>query len=190
MQHRRRMLFAFAALILFGFDTAAQRRAPTRRASTPGATARLVPNRVALSNGNSFDLNLPEGFAVSVAADGLKRVRFMAESPDGRVFVTDMYNLADNKRGAVYILDGFDPATKRFAKVTPYLTRLRNPNSVAFHTDARGAHWLYLALTDSLLRYRYEPGDDTPRSKPEVLATFPGLRARTTSTAAGTSRAR
>ena len=168
MQHRRRMRFAFAALLIFSFDTAAQRRTPTRNEA-----ARLVPNRVRLSGGKSFDLNLPEGFALSVAADGMKRVRFMAESPDGRVFVTDMYNLADNKRGAVYILDGFDPATRRFAKVTPYLTRLRNPNSVAFHTDARGLHWLYLALTDSLLRYRYEPGDDKPRSTPELLATFP-----------------
>lgn len=173
MKHRRRVLFAFAALLLFNFQAVAQRRPTTRRASTTGAAARLVPNRVALSNGKSFDLNLPEGFALSVAADGLKRVRFMAESPDGRVFVTDMYNLADNKRGAVYILEGFDPATKKFAKVTPYLTRLRNPNSVAFHTDSHGTHWLYLALTDSLLRYRYEPGDDKPRSTPEVLATFP-----------------
>jgi len=167
------MLFAFAALLLFNFQAAAQRRAQTRRPSTTNAAARLVPNRVRLSDGKSFDLNLPEGFALSVAADGLKRVRFMAESPDGRVFVTDMYNLTDNKRGAVYILEGFDPASKRFAKVTPYLTRLRNPNSVAFHTDSRGTHWLYLALTDSLLRYRYEPGDDKPRSTPELLATFP-----------------
>jgi len=167
------MLFAFAALLLFNFDTPAQRRAPARKPPAASAAGRLVPNRVRLPGGKSFDLNLPEGFAQSVAADGLKRVRFMAESPDGRVFVTDMYNLTDNKRGAVYILEGFDPAAKRFAKVTPYLTRLRNPNSVAFHTDARGQHWLYLALTDSLLRYRYEPGDDRPRSTPELLATFP-----------------
>jgi glucose/arabinose dehydrogenase len=173
MQHRRRMLSAFAALLLFNSDSAAQRRAPTRRASESNTAARLVPNRVSLSNGKSFTLNLPEGFALSVAADGLKRVRFMAESPDGRVFVTDMYNLTDNSRGAVYILEGFDPATGRFAKVTPYLTRLRNPNSVAFHTDARGANWLYLAMTDKLVRFRYEPGDDAPRTPPETLATFP-----------------
>ena len=97
---------------------------------------KLIPRRVSLSGGRSFSLNLPEGFDVSVAAEGLRRVRFMSKSPDGRVFVTDMYNLSDNKRGAVYILDGFDAASKSFKKVTPYLTRLRNPNSVAFHTDA------------------------------------------------------
>jgi glucose/arabinose dehydrogenase len=169
------MPLAFAALLLFNAAAAtAQRRVPTRRPSRPNADAlRLVPNRVSLSGGKSFDLNLPEGFAISVAAEGLKRVRFMAESPDGRVFVTDMHDLTDNTKGAVYILEGFDPASKRFAKVTPYLTRLRNPNSVAFHRDARGVDWLYLALTDRLLRYRYEPGDDSPRTPPEVLATFP-----------------
>src|SRR5688572_31634949 len=112
--------------------------------------------RITLGNGKSFDLNLPEGFGISVAAQGLKRVRFMARSPDDRIFVTDMYNLTDNKRGTVYILDDFDPQSKQFKKVTKYLTDLRNPNNVAFYTDQDGTNWFYLALTDRLVRYRYE----------------------------------
>jgi glucose/arabinose dehydrogenase len=97
----------------------------------------------------------------------------MARSPDGRIFVTDMHDITDNSKGAVYVLDQFDPTTRTFRKVTPYMTNLRNPNSVAFYTDPRGAHWLYLALTDRLLRYSYEPGSEAPTSEPEVLATFP-----------------
>ena len=134
---------------------------------------KLIPQRISLANGKSFNLNVPEGFSINVAAQGLKRVRFMARSPDNRIFVTDMYNLADNSRGVVYILDGFDPATKSFAKVTSYLKALRNPNSIAFHKDEQGVDWLYLALTDRLLRYKYVSGEETPSSKPEVLATFP-----------------
>lgn len=134
---------------------------------------KLVPQRITLANGKSFDLNAPEGFAISVAAQGLKRVRFMAKSPDNRIFVTDMYNLTDNSKGVVYILDGFSSATKSFAKVTPYLKALRNPNSIAFYKDARGVDWFYLALTDRLLRYKYIAGEDAPTSKPETLATFP-----------------
>ena len=88
-------------------------------------------------------------------------------------FVTDMYNLADNQRGVVYILDEFDPARKAFKKVTPYLTGLRNPNSIAFYIDQQGVSWFYLALTDRLLRYKYNAGEDKPRGEPEVLATFP-----------------
>jgi sugar lactone lactonase YvrE len=108
-----------------------------------------------------------------VAAQGLRRLRFMAKSPDGRVFVTDMYNLADNTKGTVYILDEFDPISKSFRKVTPYLKTLRNPNSVAFYTDQKGSNWFYLALTDKLLRYKYNRGENTPSGQPEVLATFP-----------------
>ena len=108
-----------------------------------------------------------------MAAQGLKRVRFMAKSPDGRIFVTDMYNLTDNSKGAVYILDHFNPASENFKKVTTYLTGLRNPNSIAFYTDPNGVAWFYLALTDRLLRYKYNLSEDTPTAKPEVLATFP-----------------
>ena len=145
-------------------------------AATPVAFAQeappLVPQNVSIGK-RSFALNLPREFTVTVAAQGLKRVRFMAKSPDGRVFVTDMYNLTDNTRGVVYILDEFDPATKTFKKIIPYLTGLRNPNSVAFHTDRTGTHWFYLALTDRLLRYKFTTGETSPTAEPEVLATFP-----------------
>ncbi len=134
---------------------------------------KLAPQRIALANGKNFSLNLPEGFAISVAAQGLKRVRFMAQAPDYRVFVTDMYNLTDNTKGVVYILDEFNPATETFKKVTTYLQGLRNPNSIAFYRDRNGVDWFYLALTDHLLRYRYIAGEATPSAKPEVLATFP-----------------
>jgi glucose/arabinose dehydrogenase len=143
---------------------------------TGAASARalkLTPRHVSLSGGRSFDLNLPAGLGISVAAQGLRRVRFLAKSPDDRIFVTGMYDLSDNTKGAVYILDPFDAESRSFRNVIPYLTGLRNPNSIAFYTDGAGASWLYLALTDRLLRYRYRAGDNAPAEKPEVLATFP-----------------
>jgi len=36
-----------------------------------------------------------------------------------------MYDRTDNTRGAVYILDGWDPARHTFARAIPYLQRLR-----------------------------------------------------------------
>ena len=137
------------------------------------AAQKLTPHPISLANGKTFALNLPDGYEISVAAQGLKRVRFMALSPDNRLFVTDMYSLADNSRGVVYILDQFDRTTHKFKKVTKYMTGLRNPNSIAFHTDGFGVHWFYLALTDRLVRYRYEVGKDAPPGDPQVLATFP-----------------
>ena len=137
------------------------------------SSTRLTPRRISLSNGKSFTLNLPERFEIAVAAQGLKRLRFMAKSPDNRIFVTDMFNLTDNRKGVVYILEDFDPATKRFQKVTQFMSGLRNPNSVAFYTDRTGTNWFYLALTDRLVRYRYEHGSTKPTGEPQVLATFP-----------------
>lgn len=142
-------------------------------AKTVSPPLRLVPHRISLVNGKSFTLNLPEDFEIAVAAQGLKRVRFMAQSPDNRIFVTDMFNLTDNKKGVVYILDSFDPATKRFKKLTQFMSGLRNPNSVAFYTDSFGENWFYVALTDRLVRYRYETGSIKPTGEPQVLATFP-----------------
>ena len=140
---------------------------------TAFAAPKLTPHRINLANGKSFDLNLPEGFKISVAAQGLKRVRFMARSPDNRIFVTDMFNLTDNRRGVVYILDQFDPATRQFKKIKTYLSGLRNPNSIAFYKDSEGTDWFYLALTDRLVRYRYVAGQDSPYGDPRVLAKFP-----------------
>lgn len=138
------------------------------------AQPRLVPNKVTLKNGKSFNLNLAEGFEIIPAIEGLKRVRFFAKAPDGRIFVTDMYNLTDNKRGTVYILDGWDAAKGTFAKAIPYMTGLRNPNSVQFYRDPDGQDWLYLAETDKLTRRKYTHGETKPTdTSPQTLATFP-----------------
>ncbi len=135
---------------------------------------RLVPNKITLKNGKTFSLNLPAAFEIIPAAEGLKRVRFFARSPDGRIFVTDMYNLTDNRRGAVYILDGWDAETGRSARVIPYMTGLKNPNSVQFYTDRDGQDWFYLAETDKLTRRKFTRGEERPTDpNPQTIATFP-----------------
>src|ERR1700761_6083127 len=108
---------------------------------------KLAAHEIHLQGRKPFSLLLPASFTISPAAEGLKRVRFMARAPDGRIFVTTMHDLSDNSEGAVYILDGFDEKSGRFARVIPYMRNLRNPNSIAFHQDAQGQDWFYLALT-------------------------------------------
>ena len=142
----------------------------------PAASAqvKLVPHKIALKTGRTFNLNLPAEYEIIPAAEGLKRVRFFAKSPDGRIFVTDMYNLTDNRKGAVYILDDWNAETGKFDTITPYLTNLKNPNSAAFYTDANGQDWFYLAETDKLTRRKFTKGETKPSDlKPQTLATFP-----------------
>ncbi len=134
----------------------------------------LTPHPIHLADGRTITLNLPANLTIDVAVQGLRRVRFLTQSPDHRIFATDMYNRADNSRGTIYILDGWSETTHTFARTLPYLTNLRNPNNVAFYIDpATHQSWLYVALTDKLIRYKYAPGDTAPTSAPEVLAHYP-----------------
>jgi glucose/arabinose dehydrogenase len=137
-------------------------------------SAQTKSHTLTYAPGKSITLSLPANFDIDIAASGLRRVRFLAQSPDGRIFATGMYNLADNTRGSVFILDGWNPRTHTFTHITHYLDHLRNPNNLAFWTDsATHQSWLYLPLTDKLVRYKYSAGDNAPTSAPEILARFP-----------------
>jgi glucose/arabinose dehydrogenase len=89
-----------------------------------------------------------------------------------------MYDVGNNYRGSVFILEGWNPRTHTFARVVHYLDHLHNPNNLAFYTepahDGQPAQtWLYLPLTDRLLRYKYNAGDTSPSQPPEVLMHLP-----------------
>src|ERR1700678_3096528 len=139
------------------FVTAAAVFSPAVTAQT---SAKLKPHTLPYAPGKSITLSLPAPFAINIAASGLHRVRFFAQAPDGRIFATGMYNRSDNRQGSVFILDGWNPRTHTFARVIHYLDHLRNPNNLAFYTEpAHNAQpapqtWLYLPLTDKLLRYK------------------------------------
>lgn len=133
----------------------------------------LVEKTVDLGNGETATLRMPDAFEVTVAAEGLGKARFMAMSPDGRLFVPDMVNYNLSRQGKVYALGEFDPETGTFAEKQTYLSGLRTPNDLLFYTDESGQDWLYLALTEHLVRYRYEPGDAAPQGPPEVIVEFP-----------------
>ena len=133
----------------------------------------LVPHQIKLKNGKHFSLNLPKNYEIIPATEGLKRVRFFTKAPDGRMFVTNMHDLTDNKKGIVYILDEWNAETGKFGKIIPYMMGLKNPNSVQFYTDSSAQAWLYIAETHQLTRRKFNNGEIKPTSKAEVLATFP-----------------
>lgn len=148
----------------------------TQTATSTFATTtalQLHPANVTLKNGKSISLNIPTGYSITDAADGFKSVRFMAWSPDHRLFVGEMTNASDTSTGRVLVFNGFNPATGTFADAHVYLDNLRNPNSVAFYQDPSGQEWIYVALTDKLVRYPYTPGENVPAAAPQTLATFP-----------------
>ncbi|RYG54498.1 MAG: glucose/sorbosone dehydrogenase, partial [Chitinophagaceae bacterium] len=144
---------------------------PASQAQTPGALRdetnfNFVSAKVSLPK-DTFNLQIPEGFKLSVAAVAGTRIRFLAKAPDGRMFVTDMHDLSDNKKGRVLLLDRWNEPLRRFDTVITYLSGLRNPNQVAFHNN-----YIYVAETHRLTRYRYNSGN-SPAGEAEEIARFP-----------------
>ncbi len=133
---------------------------------------KLVKQEVRLKNKTAFSLLVPEGYRIAVAAEGLNRPRFFCVSPDGRLFITDMFDRSDNKKGKVLILEDWADSSKQFQKTTTYLSNLHNPNQVAFYIR-NGEYFLYVAETGKLSYYRYLPGELQPSGPPTIIARFP-----------------
>ena len=140
--------------------------------SSSQAPLKLISHTIQLKENFSFNLKIPAGYKIAIAARGLKRPRFFAKSPDGKLFVTDMYNRDDNTNGKIYILDGWNDTTKRFERVITYLEGLRNPNQVAFFTS-NNQSFIYIAETHQLSYYKYNAGTNKPEGPAKAIATFP-----------------
>jgi glucose/arabinose dehydrogenase len=155
----KKILFSFP---LFFIAQAASSQLPLK----------LVEHNISLKNNLSFNIKIPKGYNISVALEGLERPRFFALSPDGRLFVTDMFDKSDNSNGKIYILENWNDSSKRFQKQTIYMQGLRNPNQVAFYTTGKQSY-IYIAETHQLSYYAYNNGDNKPAGAAKVIATFP-----------------
>lgn len=139
----------------------------------------LHEHMIAFEDGSEATFRLAAPFRVAIAADGLGKARFIAESPDGRLFIPDMVDMNLSHEGRIWILDDWNPETRTFETKHAYLSGLRGPNSVAFYRDNSGSDWIYLTLTDRLIRYPYRAGDTEPSGEAEVIATFPDYQSPT-----------
>lgn len=136
------------------------------------ASLPLVRQPIHLKNKQPFDLQVPAGYHISPALEGMERPRFFALAPDGRLFITDMQDRSDNKKGRVLILDGWNEKEKTFSRAITYLAHLHNPNQVAFYAE-NGQYYLYVSETGQLTRYLYHAGDTIPSGTGTVIARFP-----------------
>ena len=106
-------------------------------------------------------LSVPAGFRAEVYAQGFKKPRLMAVSPNGDVFLSDL------EAGRVYVLldrngDGKLDSQQVFAE------GLNEPHGLAFHKD-----YLYVANTDAVVRFPYKVGDTKASAAPETLVGLP-----------------
>ena len=110
----------------------------------------------------------PEGFKVTEFAKGLSNPRVIVTAPNGDLFI------AESGPGRVKILrdadgDGKPESTSVFAK------GLRQPFGIAFYPPGPKPSHIYVANTDSVVRYAYSEGDTQAKGEPEtIVSNIPG----------------
>lgn len=83
-----------------------------------------------MKDGKCFFFNFLVNYDIIFVVEGLKCVCFFSKVFNGRMFVMDMYDLIDNKKGIVYILDEWNVEIGKFGKIIFYMIGLKNLNLV------------------------------------------------------------
>jgi glucose/arabinose dehydrogenase len=114
-----------------------------------------------VSRPSDAQLKVPAGFEVSLLAEGLNNPRKIVTAPNGDLFV------AESSPGRVKILrqgkDGKLQTTSVFAE------GLRQPFGIAFHPPGSNPEHVYVANTDSVVRFRYRNGDLKAAGSSEMI---------------------
>jgi len=125
---------------------------------TPSADngAKIVPRP-----GSALPL-VPPGFRVALFAAGLTNPRMVRTAPNGDVFVVE--SSADRVR----VLRDADGDGKPDV-VQVFAEGLKQPFGLAFYPPGKAAQWVYIANTDSVVRFPYADGDVKARGAAEMM---------------------
>jgi glucose/arabinose dehydrogenase len=133
--------------------------------------ADLPPPHTTLSAANGPDvvarspnakLRVPTGFVVNEFADGLETPRLVRVAPSGDIFV------AESSAGRIRVLRAADKAEKP-DRIKVFASGLRWPFGIAFWPPGSTPKYVYVANTDSVLRFPYRDGDLHARGQPETV---------------------
>jgi glucose/arabinose dehydrogenase len=110
----------------------------------------------------------PAGFKVDQYAVGLENPRLIRPAPNGDLF------LAESRPGRIKVLRGIDSSGKAQA-VEVFAEGLKQPFGIAFYPAGPNPKYVYVANTDSVVRFPYNSGDLKASGPPEtVVASLPG----------------
>lgn len=97
-------------------------------------------------------------------AGGFEGARWMAEAPNGDIFVTD------HVASSVWVLTDADHDGRADGPRRRFVANLAQPFGIAFHPDG----WLYVACTDGVMRWRYRPGQRVAEGRADEVVALPG----------------
>jgi glucose/arabinose dehydrogenase len=111
----------------------------------------------------NFQPQVPPGFEVSVVARDFEQPRWLAVAPNGDVFV------ADSAAGKVIVLRP-SSAPGGGASREVFAERLNLPFGIAFREE-----YVYVANTNQVLRFRYDPKTSKRLGDAEPILDLPGM---------------
>src|SRR5581483_8351111 len=111
---------------------------------------------------SNFSPQVPPGFKVSVFAKGFSRPRWLAVAPSGDIFV------ADSGAGDVVVLHGSSNSAPNSRDI--FSNDLTLPFGIAFH-----GNYVYVADTNEVLRFRYDPATSKRLGTAEHVLDLPGM---------------
>jgi glucose/arabinose dehydrogenase len=97
-------------------------------------------------------LAVPQGFTVSLFADGFVNPRIIRVAPNGDIFVAEM------AAGRIRVLRAADGAGKP-AENRIFAENLDQPFGIAFYPAGDHPQWVYIANNNSVVRFPYRNGD-------------------------------
>ena len=129
---------------------------------TPGATRSSAnPSRIVSRPAEAVP-QVPPGFKISLFASGLSGPRIIRVAPNGDIFV------AETRAGRIRVLRAGDGATQPTENVT-FASGLNHPFGIAFYPSGDNPRWVYVASTDSVVRFPYHPGDLKAAGAAEIV---------------------
>ncbi|HWX83264.1 MAG TPA: sorbosone dehydrogenase family protein [Xanthobacteraceae bacterium] len=110
---------------------------------------------------------VPPGFKAELFAEGLSGPRIIRVAPNGDIFV------AETRAGRIRVIRAADRAAKPAANEI-FASGLHGPFGIAFFPAGDNPQFVYVANTDSVMRFAYRPGDLKASGAPEtVVANLP-----------------
>ncbi len=114
----------------------------------------------------------PAGFHVGLFATGFIMPRVIRVAPNSDIF------LVETQAGQVRVFRGIS-ADGKPRESSVFATGLHEPYGLVFYPAGPNPQWVYVANTDSVVRYAYKAGDLKATGKPEtVIANLPSSRPR------------
>jgi glucose/arabinose dehydrogenase len=133
----------------------------------PGATPSAANVSRVVPRPGSAVPQVPDGFKIELFAEGLSGPRQMRVAPNGDIFV------AETRAGRIRILRAADGSSRPSVN-EGYASGLNRPFGIAFFPSGDNPQWVYIANTDSVVRFPYHHGDLKAAGKPEtVVAKLP-----------------